>query len=335
MRKMAALSGIFVLGAILICILPSTGLAAAISKPMLLALSSFTAKTPVPIGECAILLGGSMLVFGWIKCMIGWMIRRDRKPLTHIAGISMVTLSALLLSGALLWLPIARTAQWTMPFTHDKGALMQLCDDLLDQANALSVMQPEADAYDRLTIAQSAQHALKLIAGDRNVRIKFARYPEVFSHLNIAGIMMPWTGEAIVDGAQPLLTLPFAALHEACHQLGFGREDEANYLAYRACMNGDRIFRYSGTMYALMYTMQSVRRVDSAAWLDATQRMNERVHWDFYRMNGYENAHLTKRVQSLNAVSDVFLRLGHQAGLLSYGRVVDLLLADPLGVGAG
>src|SRR5207237_4159011 len=78
----------------------------------------------------------------------------------------------------------------------------------------------------------------------------------LMSYLGIAGIFIPFTGEANVNATLPDCEIPFTACHELAHQRGYAREDEANYIAYRACRaHPDRDFRYSGPFRAALYTI--------------------------------------------------------------------------------
>jgi len=57
------------------------------------------------------------------------------------------------------------------------------------------------------------------------------------SYLGIGGVYFPFTGEANVNISMPHTSIPFTACHEMAHQIGFAREDEANFIAYIACKN--------------------------------------------------------------------------------------------------
>ena len=82
-------------------------------------------------------------------------------------------------------------------------------------------------------------------------------------YARIEGIYSPFTGEANVNMESPLLLFPATCLHEAAHQRGFAREDEANFLAYYASTRADGAYmRYSGTMLALIYAMDALRGAD-------------------------------------------------------------------------
>ncbi|NIR77793.1 MAG: DUF3810 domain-containing protein, partial [Gemmatimonadetes bacterium] len=65
--------------------------------------------------------------------------------------------------------------------------------------------------------------------------------------LDIAGVYIPFTGEANVSGAQPDLSFPAVAAHEQAHQRGIARENEATFAGVLAAIHADDpLVRYSG-----------------------------------------------------------------------------------------
>jgi hypothetical protein len=80
--------------------------------------------------------------------------------------------------------------------------------------------------------------------------------PFYFSHLmsrfSISGMFSPFTGEPNFNAEQPDSGLPFAVAHEMAHQRGYAREDDADFLAFLACVNASHPYvRYSGRLRSL------------------------------------------------------------------------------------
>ena len=128
----------------------------------------------------------------------------------------------------------------------------------------------------------------------------------------------------------PSFAIPWAMAHELAHQYGFMREDEANFIAYLACKESDdALMRYSGLMLAYDNALSALRKVDlesanaiasglsAAVQRDLAQRAE---HWAKYE----------GPVQDVsNAANDAYLKANDQTdGMRSYGRMVDLLLAE-------
>lgn len=73
--------------------------------------------------------------------------------------------------------------------------------------------------------------------------------PSLFSYLGnylgFQGYYNPFSGEAQVNTTIPHFLEPFVTLHEIAHQLGYGKENEANFVAFLAGRKAG--CRYSGT----------------------------------------------------------------------------------------
>ena len=152
----------------------------------------------------------------------------------------------------------------------------------------------------------------------------------VFSWLGVTGIYFPFTGEPNVNMTLPDPELPFAAAHEIAHQRGFAREDEANYLGYLACrLHPDPDFRYSGRLAASVYAVNALAALDRKAGERLEARRSPGVRRDLAALVAWAERYrgLAERVSQ--RVNDAYLRSqGEAQGVRSYGRVVDLLLAE-------
>ena len=148
--------------------------------------------------------------------------------------------------------------------------------------------------------------------------------------MGVTGLYIPLTGEAGVNASVPAPHLPFSASHEVAHQRGFAREDEANYLAYLACrLHPDPDFRYSGVLLASSYALGALNSVapDASRRIGHTRapgvRRDLKALVDWAALGRGPVRDLSERV------NDAYLRAqGESQGVASYGRMVDLLLAE-------
>lgn len=77
-------------------------------------------------------------------------------------------------------------------------------------------------------------------------------FSRVTTWLDIRGLYMPFTGEALYNDNVPDCDKPFVIAHVKAHQRGFAREDEANFIAYVVCLNSSEPYiRYSGYLHGL------------------------------------------------------------------------------------
>jgi len=155
---------------------------------------------------------------------------------------------------------------------------------------------------------------------------------QIFSPLMLCGVFSPFTIEGLYNRDMPDSYLPFTALHELSHLSGFMREDEANFIAFLACRgSGDAGFMYSGYVRALSYLFGAY---DGEDFFDLIMTIPEQVRlqlnieedywWSFYSAPGGAAIAAVS-----TAVNDTYLIMqGQEDGVKSYGRVVDLLIAD-------
>ncbi len=157
--------------------------------------------------------------------------------------------------------------------------------------------------------------------------VMLSRY---WSYAGITGFYFPFTAEANVNVDIPHFMLPSVTAHEMAHQRGFAREDEANYIAYLTCLlHPDPDFKYSGVMLALMYTMEQLHRYHSETWREVRNEFSAGVRRDLGEWREYwERYQGTLNRVSAN-INNVYLKANRQQdGVYSYGRMVDLLLAE-------
>lgn len=155
---------------------------------------------------------------------------------------------------------------------------------------------------------------------------------EVMSSFNLAGIFFPVTVEANYNQSMPVSSQGFTACHELSHLSGFMREDEANYIAFIACRESDSpYFRYSGYLDALTYALNAYRTSASDEEYFSVTALLDPVILEEYNYRNEYWAPFRKKVtyKVSSTVNDAYLKANNQTdGARSYGRVVDLMLAE-------
>lgn len=146
--------------------------------------------------------------------------------------------------------------------------------------------------------------------------------------LDVAGIYVPFTGEANVSGAQPDLSFPAVAAHEQAHQRGVARENEATFAGLLAAVHADdSLSRYSGWARVLRTLRQDLVRVDPDAWRELGGTLPPGVLRDWRDYNEYLRESRSPAGPVATAANDAYLRAhGVPGGVDSYGRVTTLLL---------
>ena len=160
-------------------------------------------------------------------------------------------------------------------------------------------------------------------------RIKSSLFTPVISILGTSGYYNPFTTEAQMNYAMPVFLKPFVACHELSHQMGYGPEDEANFVGFLAGIkSNDRLLQYSAWHEAVDECMRDLMARDTAAHTKMRQFVSPAVHADFVTERNFWIAHESK----LNIISDIFydnfLKANNQPqGLMTYNRMVRLVMA--------
>lgn len=148
----------------------------------------------------------------------------------------------------------------------------------------------------------------------------------ILSDFGIEGIYIPFTFEPTVDTAYPDFILPFTMSHEASHLLGFAREDDANYIAYLACLNNpDIYFQYSGHMAALIYLSNALYSTDRQEWQKALSALDVHAVSDLERYSSFIKERESGLTSVANEVNNRYLQSQGQSGVASYSDFVLLL----------
>jgi hypothetical protein len=269
-------------------------------------------------GSLLRLLGDGLAIGGmaYLGFLLAWGLNYQRQPFARAAGLELGPA------------PVSE--------------LELLSVDLVEEANRL-----------RLEVAEEATGVMRLRSGlqrtlaraSAGFRAASRRYPTlagrclrpkpvaasvVLSYLGISGVYFPFTGEANVNASVPPPLLPFSASHELAHQIGFAREDEANYLAYLACRsNPSPDYRYSGALAASGYALTALAGADRTAYERVNQRRSAAVGRDLKAVADWTARYRGRVSEASKRVNDAYLRTqGQRDGVASYGRMVDLLLAE-------
>lgn len=192
-----------------------------------------------------------------------------------------------------------------------------------------SPIETTTELFNRLPQAYAALSVdLPMLQSDPT-RAKQVFWSRGLSWQGISGIYIGITAEPNVNVNQPHLLLYQAAAHEMAHQLGIASENEAEFVAYLACLrSSDPNIRYSGLIYALIVSGNALYRADSQRYLAATETYGDAIWRDFVAYNTYWDAFDGEVRESADKRNDAYLKHNAQpSGILSYGESVDLLLA--------
>lgn len=161
------------------------------------------------------------------------------------------------------------------------------------------------------------------------LRTKNSLFSLILNHIGTAGYYNPFTAEAQLNSEMPVYTRPFSACHEMAHQLGFNREDEANFAGFIAGRSSsDRLLRYSSYYQAMQEFLLQVGRRDSLAFKSLKNRINKPVLQDLKAEREYWEKYQGKAGLLSGILYDNYLKANNQPnGLRTYNRMILLTMA--------
>jgi hypothetical protein len=165
----------------------------------------------------------------------------------------------------------------------------------------------------------------------KRVRVKGLIFSRVQTISGYAGVYSFLTGEPNINIEPPLISLPHAACHEIAHQMGITFEDEANYAGFLACKNhSEPLFQYSGYLSAITYAGNELYRQSPDLYEQISSLIIDEIEADQQYIRDFWDTHRKERITKFaDDINEYYLKNNNQHdGLQSYGKFVDLLIAD-------
>jgi hypothetical protein len=163
----------------------------------------------------------------------------------------------------------------------------------------------------------------------RNPSIKPSLYTPFGHYFGFTGYYNPFSGEAQMKTTVPVFIQPFVTCHEIAHQLGYAKENEANFIAYLVAKGSeDPEFRYSAYYEMFAYASRELSKRDPKL----AHIMIASAHPQFRRDTRIYYDYLDRNRNSVEPfISDFYsgyLKFNNQpSGLQSYNEVVAWLVA--------
>lgn len=157
--------------------------------------------------------------------------------------------------------------------------------------------------------------------------------PSMFSHVGhyfgFTGYYNPFSGEAQINTTVPFFLKPFVVTHEIGHQLGYGKENEANFIAFiagRSSTNPE--FRYSVYYEMHQYAIRELYRRDSALAKIYQNQLHPQVKKDTRELIAYLLRSKNYIEPLVSNFYNEYLKMNNQPkGKMTYNEVVSWLIA--------
>lgn len=155
-------------------------------------------------------------------------------------------------------------------------------------------------------------------------------FSKLMSNTNTMGVFAPFTFEANINTNIPSMAIPLTICHELSHLRGYAREDEANFIAYIVCKNSTNSdFQYSAYCYSLRFALNKLYSADKEKYNEIYNMLSDDVKTDLIQYSQYWSQYQNKISEISHTVNNTYLKInGQKDGSQSYGRMVDLLLAE-------
>ncbi|MFD2516841.1 DUF3810 domain-containing protein [Salinimicrobium flavum] len=160
------------------------------------------------------------------------------------------------------------------------------------------------------------------------VSLKRSLYSLPLTYMGFNGYLNPITQEGQVNTVILPYKIPTTASHEIGHQLGFAKENEANFLACLTTMNHpDEYFRYSGYTFALSYCLSELYVRNPELTDVLLGEVNHGIRLNYLEVREFWARHANPFEPFFMYTYNSFLRANNQPeGMKSYSYVVALLV---------
>lgn len=215
--------------------------------------------------------------------------------------------------------------------------LKNTCIWLTENVNKLSEQVKREESGSMVLAVNEQEIAVKVMKDIGNIYSELqGYYPQPKGLLNhwilsvqkLSGVYSPFTIEANYNTGMVDYNIPFTACHELSHLRGFMQEEEANFIAFLACIQSEvPDFQYSGYLLGWINSMNLLYKIDYEAWEEIRSMLTESVDIDLKANSEFWDQYDGKVAEVADRVNDTYLKAnGQEDGVESYGRMADLIV---------
>ncbi|MGB5980562.1 MAG: DUF3810 domain-containing protein [Nonlabens sp.] len=149
------------------------------------------------------------------------------------------------------------------------------------------------------------------------------------SYMGYSGYLNPFTGEAQTNAYINNYKTPVLTLHEMAHQLGYAKENEANFIAILAgTAHNDPFFKYSASIFALRYCLNDLYRRDPELYKTISEGVRPGIYANYQELRDFWKSYEGSIVEEVSqATYNTYLKANNQpGGMETYSYVVALLV---------
>jgi hypothetical protein len=218
--------------------------------------------------------------------------------------------------------------------TNDLDTLLQQVVRQINGADSLGHLHRADIVHHRGLFKGAIQSYGLLSSGDPRFgyptpSVKPSIYSYLGNYLGFGGYYNPFTGEAQVNTTVPVFTQPYTTCHEIGHQLGYAKENEANFVGYLSARKSDNpAFRYSVYFDLYLYAAKELYFRDSMLLKPLKSRLSAAVKEDFRELQRFSRKYENPIEPRVRGLYDGYLRANRQPqGMMTYNEVIAWLIA--------
>ena len=159
--------------------------------------------------------------------------------------------------------------------------------------------------------------------------VKSSFYGYLANYMGFSGYYNPFSGEAQVNTTIPRFVQPFTTCHEIGHQLGYAKEEEANFCGFLTTKSSpDPAFRYSVYVDLYLYAASALYGLDSVAYIPYRESLRPAVRKDLRDLKEFYRKYQNPLEPFIHLIYGRYLKANRQPqGINSYDEVVGLAIA--------
>ncbi|HWK05665.1 MAG TPA: DUF3810 domain-containing protein [Puia sp.] len=159
--------------------------------------------------------------------------------------------------------------------------------------------------------------------------VKSSLFGLVDNYLGFGGYYNPFTGEAQVNTGMPAFSQPYTTCHEMAHQLGYAKENEANFVGYLAARSSsDKAFQYSVYFDLYLYAARELYARDSNLVRPIRESLRPGIRQDYRELKAFNRKYENPFEPIVRRLYGNYLMANHQPqGISTYNEVVAWLIA--------
>ncbi|SHI96627.1 Protein of unknown function [Mesonia phycicola] len=285
----------------------------------------------------------TVLIFGLIRWIFIRIKSRYKKPKQWILE-ALASLSIIYFCFHAFWglnyyrLPLHQSLEIEHEYSQEQ--LISFTKKLAIKANKLHSTLAKDDTLKVDFLFKNSEIRKIAIDGYKNIEDDYPELtyqaksvkPSLFSipltYMGFNGYLNPFTGEAQVNNQIPKFKLPSTTSHEMGHQIGFAKENEANFMACLTTMNHPNpYFKYAGYTFALKYCLGEVYVTDPCEAENIIAMLNLGIRKNYWEVQHFWAEHENPLEPFFKIFYGSYLKVNNQPqGIKSYNYVVALLV---------